>query len=181
MEITYKPTYSDFCEATKYIERQVVRSTKWRYLRVLSKIILVTLFALGLMSIIRYYEKFSFISHQELTEGLLAIEFGIIIFFIISRIYHKKIRALMFEDGWLYLSTNHQFRIEQDYLLLKIRENQHQYRWKYVRKTEKTKSYIFIFMDRGSALFIARHSFQSDEHYNTFYTQVTSRCMFSEN
>ena len=173
MEIEYKQTASDYYNAYKHISRRLNKSTKWRYLATFSGGIFGLLFALGVISIGKFYEKYSFIHSEELNYGLSAIAIGTVILIVGLKIYSSKVRPLIFEEDGLYLSPQ-KFEIHQDYLLQKMGENQYRYKWRYVKEVEKTKDYIYIFIDRGAALYIPRHGFESEEQYESFCEALNS-------
>lgn len=173
MEIEYKQTASDYYNAYKHISKRLNASTKWRYLATFSGGIFGLLLALGVISVGKFYEKYSFIESEELNFGLSAIAIGTIILIVGLKIYSSKVRPLIFEENGLYLSPQ-KFEIHQDYLLQSMGENQYRYQWKYVKEVEKTNEYIYLYIDRGAALYIPRHGFASDESYDAFYEALYS-------
>ena len=173
MEIEYKQTTSDYYNAYKHISRRLNASTKWRYLATISGGIFGLLLVLGVISIGKFYEKYSFIESEELNFGLSAIAIGTAVLIVGLKIYSSKVRSLIFEENGLYLSPQ-KFQIEENFLLQSLGENQYRYLWKYVKEVEKTKEYIYLFIDRGAALYIPRHAFSSDENYDAFYESLYS-------
>jgi len=173
VEIEYKQTASDYYNAYKHISRRLNASTKWRYLATLSGGIFGLFLALGVVSIAKFYEKYSFLESAELNFGLSAIAIGTAILIVGLKIYSSKVRPLIFEENGLYLSPQ-KFQIEQEFLLQSMGENKYRYLWRYVKEVEKTKEYIYLFLDRGAALYIPRHGFASDEEYDAFYEELYS-------
>jgi len=171
MEVEFIQTTTDYYNAYKHICRRLNASTKWRYLATLSGVAFGVLFTIGLISIGKYYEKYSYLDSQELNNGLSAIAIGTIILIIGLKIYNMKVRPLIFEEKGLYLSPQ-KFKIEKDSLLQYLGENQYRYLWKYVKEVEKTSDYIFVFLDRGAALYIPRHAFESNEKYVSFCMEL---------
>ena len=173
MEIEYKQTTTDYYNAYKHIGRRVNASTRWRYLATLSGGAFGLLIALGVISIGKYYEKYGYLESEELNFGLSAIAIGTIILIIGLKIYSLNVRPLIFEKNGLYLSPQ-TFRIEEECLLHHMGDNQYRYLWKYVKEVEKTENYIYVFLDRGAALYIPRHGFESNENYKSFYEALYS-------
>ena len=64
------------------------------------------------------------------------------------------------------------FIINQDCLIQFLGENENRYLWKYFKNIEKTESCIYMFLDRGAALYIPRHAFESEEKYESFYESL---------
>ncbi len=173
MEVEYKQTTSDYYSAYRHISRRLNASTKWRYLATLSGGAFGLLLALGVISISKFYEKYRFLESEELDFGLSAIAVGTVILVIGLNVYNSKVKQLIFEENGLYLSPQ-KFQIEQESLLHSMGDNQYRYLWKYVKEVEKTQDCIYVFLDRGAALYIPRHGFDSDEKYNTFYDALYS-------
>ena len=173
MEIRYNQTVKDYYNAHKYIGKHLNLSTKWRYLASLTGGAFGLLAALGLISIGKHYDKFGSFGTEELNFGLLAIGAAIAILIIGLSIYNCKVKPLIFEPNGLYLSPL-VFEITSDYLLHRMGDNLHQFQWKYIRVVEQANNYIFIFIDRGAALYVPRHAFESDELFDQFFQELKS-------
>jgi predicted membrane channel-forming protein YqfA (hemolysin III family) len=171
MEIEFTQTASDYIKAYKHISKHLNASTKWRYLASLSGFVFGLLLVFGVISIAKFYEKYSFINSEELNFGLSAITIAVVILVVGIKIYNTKIRSLIFEENGLYKSPQ-KFKIKQEFLLQYMGDNQHRYQWKYVKEIEKTSEYIYLFLDRGAALYIPRHGFASNEKYQEFYEDL---------
>jgi len=173
MEIEYKQRISDYWNAYRHISKRLNASTRWRYLATFSSVAFGLLVTLGVIFIGKHYEKYQYLESEELNYGLMFVLVSIVVLFIGLATYNKKIRPLIFEEDGLYLSTQ-KFKISDDCLTQFMGDNEHKYQWKYVQDIEKTNEYIFIFLDRATALYIPRHALKSDEEYALFYEALKS-------
>ncbi|MEM7358951.1 MAG: YcxB family protein [Pseudomonadota bacterium] len=171
MEIEYRQTAADYYNAVKHINRRLHGASQWRYFLLMAFVVVVILFFWGAILIGDFYEKNSLVDLSELNFAFIVMTLGSIIFCASILYYNAKIKPLIFKEGGLYLST-HKFLIKQEHLLHTMGDNQHIYQWKYVQDIEKTKDYIFIFIDHAAALYIPRHGFSSDEEYDEFNERV---------
>lgn len=171
MKVELSQTHQDYYNAYQYISARLGKSTRWRYLAIGVGVFFGALFIIGSMSIWEHYEKYSYLQNAELTFGITLIVLAFIILFVGLKIYNLKVRPLIFEKDGLFLSKL-SFHIESDYLVHFMSDNRYEYRWKNMQEVEKTESYIFIFLDRGVALYIPRHGFKSDQEYEVFYNEL---------
>ena len=168
MKVEYRQTHQDYFDAYTHISARVNKSTKWRHLATLSVAAFGFLLVIGVMSILKHYEHYRCFENEELNFGIKLIVLAFVTLFIGLRVYSSKIKPLIFEKNGLFLSLL-SFEIQKEYLVHYMAENRHEYRWKYVQEIEKTKKCIYIFLDRGVALYIPKHGFPDEETYEAFY------------
>ncbi len=171
MKVEFFQTHHDYYNAYQYISCRVGKSTKWRYLATGTGALFGFLLVIGVMSIFDHYEKYSYFENTELTFGLVLIFVAFIILFVGLKIYNSKVKSLIFEKGGLFLSR-FSFEIQRDCLIHFMADNRHEYQWKNVKEVEQTEDYIFVFLDRGAALYIPKHGFSSEKDFEIFHTTL---------
>jgi len=172
MEIEYRQVTADYYNAYRHISKRLCATTKWRHLNTVAGVIFGLSLVTGVVSITKFYDKHPYLSKDDLNFGIWAIAIGTALVILSLRIFGSKVRPLIFESGGLFLSPQ-SFKIEETHLSHKMGESEHYYQWKYVKEIEQTPGYIFVFIDRGAALYIPRHGFESEEQYNEFTKELS--------
>jgi len=171
MEIEYRQVTADYYNAYRHISKRVCSRTRWRYLNMVAGGIFGFSLVAGAASITKFYDKYPYLPKDELNFGIWVIAIGAALVFISLKVFGSKVRPLIFESGGLFLSPQ-SYKIEEAHLSHKMGESDHYYQWKCVKEVEQTPEYIFVFIDRGAALYIPRHGFESDEQYNKFTKEL---------
>jgi hypothetical protein len=82
-------------------------------------------------------------------------------------------------DG--YGSAPQRFTIEDDALVHSMRNSRSRFAWTDIEAVECTKEYVFAFLDRGLALYIARRGFPDDASFDGFCAGLNARVAASRN
>ncbi len=170
MEIEFKQTTADYFNTSKYIGRYLSASTKFRYVMIVSVGFSLMLISFGTLLLLQHYDTSTFVS-KKLDNGLMMLVIGVTSLIIGFKLYSFRLSKLIFSENGIFLSTQ-KFKIEDNYLLLYMGANEFKYNWKTFKNIEKTDDYIYLFIDRGVALYIPRHGFQTIENYDDFYNAI---------
>ena len=99
--------------------------------------------------------------------GLLAGIFSKFIFETIAR------KVLFRPDG--YGTSPQHFRIQGDALVHTTRSSSSSFSWPDIEEVDKTRDYIFLFLDRGLAIYISKRGFVDDATYGAFFEQLVAK------
>lgn len=171
MQVQFKQTTDDYYNAIKHVGRRLYSSTKWRFIIIFSGVIFGFLLVHGTTSIYKFYKIYGALDTHNLDNGLIALLAGVVILIVGFKIYLTQARPLIFAKDGVFLSLQ-TFVIDDDYLIHFLGRNESHYLWDSILEVEKTKTFIFMFIDRGAALYIPRHAFNSDDEYAVFYNAL---------
>ena len=168
MEITFTQNINDYYNAYKYISRRLGKSTKWRFIPFIGSVSFGFFIAIGILTIISHYKSHGVSEPHTVHIALAAIALAFIIPYICNKLFHKLTKSLIFKEGGLYLSPQ-RFIISDTQLTHYVGECESLYPWKYILEIVKENDCLYLFIDRGVAMYIPCHAFSTVAQYNEFY------------
>jgi len=174
MEVQYRPNTSDYYAAQQHICRSVVRNSCSRFLPISLGGIFGICLAIGMLAILKFYDKYRFFHHYELNWGLGLIGLGFIAFIFGVRLYNRAIKSRMFNPDGLFQST-HTITIADDHLLVVVKNNEYTYSYRDILRVEDDLSYVYIFVDNGAAFYIPTKAFGTTEAKKSFINTLAGK------
>lgn len=174
MEVQYYADADDYIAAQKYVCRAIARNSYWRFVPSVLGGVFGLCFALGAVSISKFYEKYEFLKFYELNWAFGAILLAFIVLILGLRAYGRAIKARMFSPEGLFRSL-HKVRLTEDCLVVSVKNNKYTYTYSDVIRVEDDPDYVYVFIDNGAALYIPAKAFESAATKKAFINEFSSK------
>ncbi len=174
MEFQYRQDIGDYKIAQKYICRELTGKSLWRFVPVATGVVFGLCAMLGVMSIGKHYQKYSFLNHYELNWGLGAIALGVAVLIAGLSVYNRVITQQSFDPKGLFRDL-HTVALTDSHLAISVRNNQYRYAYEDMLRVEENTGYVFIFIDDGAALYFPVKAIGGDEAKAAFIHEVQQR------
>ncbi len=174
MEVTAKHNAKDYFAASGHIFKRMFSDSPSRYIFNILGGIYGFFCAMCAVLLFQFLEKYHGQYRSIIVFALASVILAFIIGIISKYIWQALSAIQMYRpDG--YATAPNRFSIEDDAFVSSTRGSVSRTAWKDIESVEKTKDYIFIFIDRGLAMYITRRAFSDDTAFEAYFNELLRR------
>jgi hypothetical protein len=174
MNVIANHTAKDYYAAVRHISRRMFADSPSRHIVGMLGGLYGFCLGIAAMFIAQFLGKYSGSNRDLLVWALGAIILGFVSGVTAKYLYGGLAARLLFRPNG-YGSGPHRFSIEGSGLVHQCRNSSSQTSWKDIETVEKTKDFIFVYLDRGLAIYIARRSFPDEASYEGFFSALNAK------
>ena len=180
MEVVVSHTPRDYYAAVRHITRRMFAGSPTRYLVGTFGALYGFFLAISVMLLAQFLERYP---GPDRAYVIYALG-GVILAFVsgvLGKYAYQALAARVMSRPNGYGSAPQRFAIEDDALVHSMRNSHSRFAWTDIEAVQATKEYVFAFLDRGIALYIARRGFPDDATFDEFCAGLNARVAASRN
>ncbi len=174
MEVHYKIDAGDYCAAQQYICRSVVKNSIWRFVPNVFGGIFGFCLVFGVVTVIKFCDKYKFIDFYELYLGIGVIVAGVVILSFGLQSYGRAIKARMFNEGG-FIRTPHKINLADEHLVVTTKDSRCLYSYTDIVRVDDDQRHVYVFIDNSVALYIPVTSFATADAKKAFISELSNK------
>lgn len=174
MEVRYRHNVDDMKSAQKYICQRLMSRRIWRFAPVVGGAIFGLLSVVGVMSFLDFYRHYSALGLERLTWGLASFVIGTVALVVGMRLYTRDVMRHSFTPEGVLLGE-HTVALQDAALIMSVNHSQYRYGYADMLTVESDNRYVYVFIDRGLALYIPSRAFASETARTDFIRDLQGR------
>jgi hypothetical protein len=180
MEVVATHTANDYYAATRHITRRMFARSPSRYIASLLGGLYGFLLAVSAVLLAQFLERYAGPNRDVLSFALAAVIIAFVIGVVFNYVYRALATRVLFRPSG-YGTSPQRFKIEDDALVHSTRKSISRTAWSDIEAIEKTNDFIFAFLDRGLALYIARRAFSDQQAFDAFASELNAKVQANNN
>ena len=179
MDVVVTHTPADYYAAVHHITRRMFATSPTRFIAGSLGGLYGFFLAIAALLLGQFLDRYSG-PHRDFVIYALGCVILAFVFGVGAKYIYKALAARLLFNPNGYSTKPQRFSIEPDALVHESSNSSARFAWTDIERTEVTSDYIFVFLDRGVALYIAKRAFQNPHALNAFLEELNARVTASK-
>lgn len=174
MEVVVSHTAKDHQNAVRHLTKRMLSGGPGRFLLGVLNALPAFFLAMGAMLLAQFLERYPGRYRDFIEYALGSVILAFVCAIAARHAYQALCTRRLSRPGGYGLSPQ-RFSIEEDGLEVSTRNSRSRFGWSDMEGVEATQDYLYAYLDRGMAVFIARRGFVDEASFEAFRAALEAR------